>query len=200
MRVRDVMTTLVHTCRPQDSLDTAARLLWEHDCGSLPVVDGNGKVGAMITDRDICMAALLRGRPLHELRVADCMSQGIATCKVDDDLATAGKRMAEHQVHRLPIVDGDGRLAGIVSLNDLVGGAGEHAFDRAADQAALAAFRALRGISAHRDHVPMVTPTASAATTPAVAAGAAAANTAAAAGPNPAAGAPKPAPPKPARP
>lgn len=200
MRVRDVMTTLVHTCRPQDSLDTAARLLWEHDCGSLPVVDGNGKVGAMITDRDICMAALLRGKSLHELRVADCMSKSLAACKVDDDLATAGKRMAEHQVHRLPIVDGDGRLAGIVSLNDLVSAASEHAFDRAADQAALAAFRALRGISTHRDKVPMVT---GGAPTPAASAPAATAATTSAAAPASGAAAatqPKAAPPKPTKP
>jgi CBS domain-containing protein len=119
MKVREVMTTVAHTCRPEDTLECAAQLLWSHDCGVLPVVDGDGLVQAMITDRDICMGAWTRGQPLAGLRVADSMSREVASCQADDDLTVATAKMAQHQVRRLPVVDAQGRIAGILSLNDL---------------------------------------------------------------------------------
>lgn len=125
MKIRDLMTSPVHTCRPHDSLEDAARQLWEHDCGMLPVVDHEGRVGAAITDRDICMGAYTRGGRLADLRVADSMSRDIVTCKPDDDVATAVERMAARQLHRLPVVDADGKPCGVLSLNDIAL-AGEH--------------------------------------------------------------------------
>lgn len=119
MKVRELMTSLVHSCSPQDSLTQAARMMWDHDCGALPVVDRNGKVGAMITDRDICMAAYTRGERLSDLRVADSMSKSLVSCSPDDELSIAAARMAEHRVHRLPVIDTDGKLSGILSLNNI---------------------------------------------------------------------------------
>lgn len=75
MNVQDVMTRSVTTCLAQDCLYSVARLLWERDCGSLPIVDRDGRPIAMITDRDVCMAAYTTGKPLHELRVATAMSK-----------------------------------------------------------------------------------------------------------------------------
>lgn len=135
MRVQQLMTKVVHTCQPQDSLETAARKLWEHDCGVLPVVDKEGRVGATITDRDICMGALTRGGRLADLRVADSMSGQLFTCRPDDDVAVAAQQMAAQRVRRLPVLDGEGRLCGILSLNDLAIAAprnasvGKHALD-----------------------------------------------------------------------
>lgn len=119
MKIRELMCSVVHSCGPQDSLATAARPMWEHDCGMLPVVQADGRVVAAITDRDICMAGWTRGRALADLRVADAMSRDVVTCSPDDDVSTAAAKMAQRQVHRLPVVDAAGKLLGILSLNDL---------------------------------------------------------------------------------
>ncbi len=119
MKVRELMTSPVHTCRPNESLANAAQRLWEHDCGVLPVVDRDGKVRAAITDRDICMGALLRGRALAELQVGDSMSATVVTCRADDEIGKAAETMAGNQLRRLPVVDEAGKLVGMLSLNDL---------------------------------------------------------------------------------
>jgi CBS-domain-containing membrane protein len=163
MRIHEVMSSPAHTCRPQDSLESAARMLWEHDCGMLPVVDRHGKVTAAITDRDICMGALTRGQRLADLRVADSMSRRVVTCTMDEDAAVAAQRMAEHQLHRMPVLDTQGMLRGVVSLNDLAL-AGEHdtGVGRAAARVLVAACR-------HRTLVPAIVPTASPSPRPAAA-------------------------------
>ena len=119
MKVRELMSSPACSCRPTDSLARAAQLLWDHDCGMLPVVDQSGRVTSAITDRDICMAALSRGRTLADLRVMDSMSRKVVTCKPDDELPDAVHRMMESQVRRLPVVDADGKPRGVLSLNDL---------------------------------------------------------------------------------
>jgi len=118
VNVGALMSQDVHTCHPLDSLHFAARLMWDHDCGSVPVVDQNLVVG-MLTDRDICMAAYTQGRSLHHLTVRDAMSRQVHSCHADDALSTAGQIMAVHQVRRLPVIEEDGRLVGIISLSDL---------------------------------------------------------------------------------
>jgi len=150
MGVKDVMTSPVHTCRVDDSLDRAAQLLWEHDCGCLPVVDTEGVVRSMITDRDICMAAYTGGRPLRELRVVDSMSGGLVVCAPDDELRTAAERMAEHQVRRLPVVDDAGRVRGVLSVNDLACRAAEGWTSSIDDPPAAVMLRVLMAVCRHR--------------------------------------------------
>jgi CBS domain-containing protein len=133
MKVQQLMSWPVRTCGPHDSLEQAAQLLWEQDCGVLPVVDEKNRVHALITDRDICMGAYTRGKRLSDLTVADSMSRTVATCGPDDDIAIAAQRMTEHAVRRLPVVDDEGQIRGIVSLSDLAR-ASEH--DKAAARAA----------------------------------------------------------------
>jgi CBS domain-containing protein len=117
MKVSDVMTKKVVTCRPHDTLNAAAHHMWSSDIGALPVVDG-GVVKGMITDRDIAMAAYLRGGRLSELPVSNSMSKSIHCCRPEDAVSAAEKIMADHQIRRLPVVNGD-KLVGILSLNDL---------------------------------------------------------------------------------
>jgi CBS domain-containing protein len=119
MKVQDVMTRSPLTCFIQDPLHLAAQKLWERDCGCLPVVDSDQRPIAMITDRDICMAAFTTGKPLHELQVGQAMSKEVVTCREGDDVATAGTRMAQANVRRVPVVDARGVLCGVLSLNDL---------------------------------------------------------------------------------
>jgi CBS domain-containing protein len=154
MRVRDIMNMSVQTCVPQDSLDSVARKLWDHDCGCIPVLDGEGRPGAMITDRDICMAAYTRGKPLAALRVADSMSKSIATCRPEDELEAAAGKMAKALVRRLPVVDGNGKLVGILSLNDLARAAAEEPAARGVDSPAAQALRVLVAVCRSRVAVP----------------------------------------------
>lgn len=120
MKVEEIMTTEVKCCTADATLAEAARLMWEKDCGCMPVCSGDGRVIGMITDRDICMAAWMKGRALHELRVDDAMAHGIVSCRELDPLALVETQMQKHQLHRLPVLDENDRLVGIVSLADIV--------------------------------------------------------------------------------
>jgi CBS-domain-containing membrane protein len=119
MKIRDLMTASVKSCGPRDSLNLAAQLMWEHDCGALPIVDDVGQVIGMITDRDVCMGAYTRGLPLVDIKVASCASHGIVTIREDESVDAAQALMQRHRIRRVPVVDPTGRPVGIVSMTDL---------------------------------------------------------------------------------
>ncbi len=119
VRVAEVMTRNPRTCGPGDTLHRAAQIMWETDCGCVPVVDGDGRVHAMITDRDICMAALTQGRHLGEISVSSAASKGVIAAREGDSLEMAEELMKRHQIRRLPVTDAEGRLLGILSMGDL---------------------------------------------------------------------------------
>jgi CBS domain-containing protein len=120
MRIDQLMSRHVQYCAPDDTLDQAARLMWDHDCGCVPVCTSYGAphVVGMITDRDICMAALFEGKPLRELRVANAMSREVRVCRSSDQPAAIERLMRERQIRRVPVTDDNGTLVGIVSLAD----------------------------------------------------------------------------------
>lgn len=121
MRVEKIMSHKVTTCLPQDSLQQAARQMWDGDCGCLPVVaPGDGQIVGMITDRDICMAALFQGKPLGDIRVEDVMAKKVLTCRASDDVKDAQCVMENEQVRRLPVLGNAGELLGILSIADIV--------------------------------------------------------------------------------
>lgn len=121
------MTTRVHRCMPQDTLAQAAQLMWQHDCGCLPVcasvANGLEHLVGMITDRDICMCALFQGKPLGELRVNQAMTTRLRCCAPDDTLEQAERLMSDGQIRRLPVVTDQRALVGLISLADLARGA-----------------------------------------------------------------------------
>jgi CBS domain-containing protein len=119
MNVSQLMNRNVDTCRPTDTLAAAASRMWEADIGCLVVVGEDGKVLGMVTDRDACMAAYTQGRPLHEIPVSVAMSREIYSCGPNDSLIEAEEVMRSRKVRRLPVLDADAKLVGIVSLNDL---------------------------------------------------------------------------------
>lgn len=119
MLVEQLMNRPAITCRPYDSCHVAAGLMWESDVGVVPVVGDDGALCGMITDRDICMAAYLRGLPLSEMQVCDVMARDVFTCRPGDPLGVAERTMSQCQVRRLPVIDGEGRVVGVLSLNDL---------------------------------------------------------------------------------
>ena len=117
--VHDIMRVRVHSCKPSDTLHRAAQIMWEKDCGCLPVVDEVHRVRAVITDRDICMAALTQGVALAETSVSSAMSRSLSVCSPDDSLATVEDLMRAQQIRRVPVVDANGVLIGMISLGDI---------------------------------------------------------------------------------
>ncbi len=117
---RDVMRHDVQTCLPSDNLGRAAQLMWETDCGAVPVVTTEGTLVGMITDRDIAMACLLSGKAPSELLVLPVMSKRVYSCAPTDSVRRALRIMSHRQVRRLPVVSTGSRLVGIITLADLV--------------------------------------------------------------------------------
>lgn len=117
MKIRDVMTPEVRTIAPSSTIQEAARLMAETDVGALPVAENDRLVG-MITDRDIAVRAIASGlAPATPVREA--MSPEIKYCFADDEVDEVCENLADQQLRRLPVVDADKKLVGIVSLADL---------------------------------------------------------------------------------
>lgn len=120
MKVQDVMTYDVQTCRPETNLADAAMRMWKGDFGILPVVAEDKTVVGLITDRDICMAAATKHRDPAKIRVKEAASRNVYRSSPDTDIREALKIMRQHQVRRLPITRvEDGRLVGMLSINDV---------------------------------------------------------------------------------
>jgi CBS-domain-containing membrane protein len=120
MKINELLVKNVYTTRPEDFLNEAAETMLRKDVGVLPVVDEQDKLLGMITDRDICMCALIEGRKLGELPVSLALSTPVFACTVDDDIADVHAAMQTHQVHRLPVVDKDEKLLGLIGWSDLL--------------------------------------------------------------------------------
>ena len=121
MKVQEVMTSNVRSCRPESNLAEAVRDMWEADCGVLPVVGADNRVIGVITDRDICVAVATKGRTADRIAVREvARDHNLQTCLAADDTTAVLKVMQAHRVRRLPVIDEGGHLQGIVCLNDIV--------------------------------------------------------------------------------
>lgn len=119
MRVQGIMSNPVVTCRPQDVVSIAVQLMWDRDCGSIPVVNDEGRLVGILTDRDACMAAFTTGSRLSEIGVADVMAQQVVCCDPEDPIEAAEQLMRERQIGRLVVVDRQGAPLGVLSLGDI---------------------------------------------------------------------------------
>jgi len=119
MNVSELMTTSVKSCSTNDDLQRAAQIMWEGDCGALPVLDADNRVVGMITDRDICMAAYTQSRPLWQIPVPSAMATRVYGVRETDPVEMVETLMRRVRVRRLPVLDTHGRLKGILSMNDL---------------------------------------------------------------------------------
>jgi CBS domain-containing protein len=122
MLVSELMTRDVRVAAPNDTLERAATMMGQVDAGAIPVGENDRLVG-MITDRDIAVRAVAQGKPA-QTPVREVMSTQVKYCFEDDDIEDVARNMADIQVRRLPVLNRDKRLVGIVSLGDL---AVEHA-------------------------------------------------------------------------
>jgi CBS domain-containing protein len=126
-RVHELMTRRVSAVQPTTSVERAARLMEECDCGALPVVGDNGVLVGMVTDRDLVLRVVARGRDARSAIVADCMTERVFACYADEPVSECMRQMSIHQVRRMPIVDDRGRLVGIIAQGDLARHAARHA-------------------------------------------------------------------------
>jgi len=122
MKTQDLMTRKVLTCSEDDSLEQAAQIMWESDVGCLVVVDTELSPLGMITDRDIAMGAYTQGLSLRNIKVGVVMSRELIGCVPNTPLDDVESLMQRAQIRRLPVVDEDGKLAGIVTLGDIARG------------------------------------------------------------------------------
>ena len=118
MQVKDVMTRGAEVVRPDATLQEAANKMKSLDIGPLPVCDGDKVIG-MLTDRDITVRATAEGLDPKQTRVREVMSKELITCLEDQDVKEAAELMQSKQIRRLPILNKDKRLVGMLSLGDL---------------------------------------------------------------------------------
>lgn len=116
--VSEIMSTDVATVEPQDTLKHAAQLMQDLDVGALPVCDGQRLLG-MLTDRDITVRGVAAGIAPESGCVSDVMSSDVTYCTEDQDTDEVMRLMGDRQIRRLPVVDAERRLVGIVSVGDL---------------------------------------------------------------------------------
>lgn len=128
MKVKEVMAPNAQAIWLTESLTDAARMMWENDCGVLPIIKDCRKVIGMITDRDICMAMTMRDQSPSGISVEEVMSGRVYSVSPEDDIDKALQAMQENKIRRLPVVNEEGELEGILSMNDVV----LHASDDAA--------------------------------------------------------------------
>jgi CBS domain-containing protein len=140
MNVDHLMNRNVKTCSPNDTLEMAARLMWENDCGVVPVVDLEGHAVGMITDRDICMAGFTQGLQYWQIPVSIAASKCVFAVRPDDSLEKAEEIMRTRRVRRLAVTTEDGRVVGVLSLSDLARHAGRRADDLSSDEIAKTLF------------------------------------------------------------
>ena len=119
MQIKDIMSHPAVTCSTTAMADEAARLMWDNDCGIVPVLDDDGHVAGVITDRDICMAAYTQGMPLSAIAVTSAMAGHVVAAHVDDSVESVESLMRASQIRRVPVLDRNDRVAGIVAMNDL---------------------------------------------------------------------------------
>ena len=124
MRIEQLMSQPAINCGQNDTLNTAARLMWENDCGVLPVVGDDGRLVGIVTDRDICMSAYTQGKSLHEILVSSAMAKQVFSCHPQDSVDAAEQLMSKSQIRRMPVIDDDNHPIGVLSLNDIARNAG----------------------------------------------------------------------------
>ena len=119
MKVTELMTSDVASCKADHTLACSAQIMWDRDCGCVPIVDDDNRVVGIITDRDICMAALSQGRRLDEIPVHATATKTVVCVASDATIEEAEVLMKDRQVRRIPVVDHEGRLQGILSMSDI---------------------------------------------------------------------------------
>jgi CBS domain-containing protein len=146
MKVEDIMTKDVSSCNPGTNAAVVAEIMWAKGCGAVPVVEDGGRVVGIVTDRDLFIALGTQNRKAADLSLGEIMHRDPSLCAPSDDVRAALKTMAQAHVHRLPVVDREGALRGILSIDDIVPRAETEGLGNDV-------LRALKAISPQRDYL-----------------------------------------------
>lgn len=122
MNIQEIMTPNPTFCPPNATLEQVAEVMRDEDIGEIPIVesqDGGNRLLGVVTDRDIAVRAVAAGRNPSQTTARDCMTAPAVTCKEDDSLEACAHAMASQRIRRMPIVDANGMLCGIVAQSDL---------------------------------------------------------------------------------
>lgn len=120
MKVKEVMMGTPYTCHRGENLGEATELLWNGNCGFLPVLGDDGRVCGVVTDRDICVALGTRNKLAGELSVGDVMGGKLHACSPEDEIHVALLTMRDGKVRRLPVIDKEGKAVGVLSMDDIL--------------------------------------------------------------------------------
>jgi len=126
IRAAELMSRNVVTVYPEDRVGYAARLMRDYDCGALPVIDQEGRLIGIVTDRDISMRLVANEADTYNTKVADCMTDGAFACHAEDSVRECMRQMSRHRIRRLPIINDWGHVVGIISQGDLARHAGNY--------------------------------------------------------------------------
>jgi len=119
LKCRDIMTRNVTTCSKNTHISTIAQLMRKEDIGAIPVLNEEGRLEGIVTDRDLVVEALTKNKADSELKAEDCMSTDLYTAWQNDRLVDVINQMGDHQIRRVPVVDSRNRLVGIISIADV---------------------------------------------------------------------------------
>lgn len=120
MKVKKIMTADAGFCFAEESLSRAVEIMWQRDCGSVPVVDAEMKVVGMITDRDIAVAVNMKNKKASQIKIGEVIGNIVFTCLEKDDAEDALKKMRRAKIKRLPVVNENNALVGVISIADLI--------------------------------------------------------------------------------
>jgi CBS domain-containing protein len=150
MKVRDLMSQHVRTCRVNADLSEVAMQMWTGDCGIVPILEEDGRLAGVLTDRDICMAVATKHRPAGGILAKELIGSDTHFCARDDDIQDALRLMAHRKVRRLPVVNEAGKVEGILSVNDVILASAPSQGKKGDALTYAEAMETLRSISAHR--------------------------------------------------
>ncbi len=120
MRVKDLMKTDVGFCAADDNLMKVASVMRQRDCGVVPIVDAEGKIIGVLTDRDLCLAIVARNRKASDVKAVDLINGAAIVCAGDDKIEMVLKKMKKNQIKRLAVVGETGEIVGILSVSDIL--------------------------------------------------------------------------------
>jgi CBS domain-containing protein len=120
MLVGEIMKKPPATCTTNDTVSDAAKVMHDHRCGFVPVVDVRGVVVGVVTDRDVCLVVGDKHRAMTHVSVEEAMSHPVFSCYSDENVKVALATMAKRHVRRLPVLDRHGHLQGVLSIDDFI--------------------------------------------------------------------------------
>ncbi len=125
MKCKDIMSERIKFCHENSTIKEAVNIMNNFNCGVVPVVDENNKISGLVTDRDIALYSVLQEENAETTELKDFMTRDIITCDLDDDIDQAIEKMKRYKVRRLPVVNPENEIVGLLSLGDIAVKSGE---------------------------------------------------------------------------